>query len=245
MKKIIIQAITILIYAGTIAQAQDLNKKIDNLGGNKDILKRAKALDPDNKIRVVQNRTVDRNWRLELGVNYGLIAGGDPYLSTQNIGGNLDLHINPLWSIGARYCDFYNELTSEGKRVYNDAQNRNNFGNPYVKPAVDYPMNSMLGVVSFYPVYGKLNMFDLGVAQFDIYVLGGYGQAQFRSEDGDGAWQSGSSPSWTAGGGVGLWLSQHFSSRLEVRYQAYQDKIYSGARDVDFIISTFSIGFIL
>lgn len=209
---------------------------IENLGGNKDLIRRAKALDPDNKIRVVQNRTVDRRLRVELGLNYGVIAGGDPYVNTQNLGGNIDLHINPMWSVGARYYEHFNELSSEGRRIYDDAKNKAQSNLPYEKVAIDYPLNSTLGIISFYPVYGKLNFFDAGLAQFDLYVLGGYGQVQT---------ESGSSPTWTAGGGAGLWLSQHFTTRLEVRYQNYSDRISSGTRDLDMVVSNFSFGILL
>jgi len=53
-------------------------------------------------VRIVQNRAVDRNLRLEIGANYGLVSGGDVYYRTQNLGANLDFHITPHWSIGAR-----------------------------------------------------------------------------------------------------------------------------------------------
>lgn len=235
MKNQLLTLISILVL-GHLATAANLDKKMGDLGGNKDLIRKAKYLDPDNKVRIVQKRTVERHWRLELGMNYGMVAGGDPYVSTQSLGGNLDLHINPRWSVGARYYNHYNELTSEGERVFKDVGASNSAGIPYTHPAIDYPLNTTLGVVSFYPVYGKLNLFDMGVAQFDLYVLGGYGETKL---------ESGSSPTWTAGGGVGLWMSQHFASRLEVRYQNYQDKIYTGARELDLVMTSFSIGFLL
>lgn len=230
--KIFLVAIaTVLSY-----DLQALAASIEDLGGNKDLIRRARALDPDNKIRVVQNRTVDRTWRVELGVNYGMIAGGDPYVSTQNLGGNLDVHINPYVSVGARYYEHFNELTPEGQRIYDTARSNANNNQPYQKSDIDYPLNSTLGVISFYPIYGKLNFFDLGVGQFDLYVLGGYGQVQL---------QSGNSPTWTAGGGVGLWLNKYMSTRLEVRYQNYEDEISTGTRNLDMVVSHFSIGLLL
>ncbi len=210
--------------------------KIDTLGGNPELVRRAKYLSPTNKTEIVQKREVDRHWRLEMGLNYGLVGGGDPYINTQSVGGNLDLHINPHWSVGVRYANFTNSLTSEGTRVFNDASNSAALGQPYTQPAVDYPKNSTVGVINFYPIYGKLNMFDLGVAQFDIYLLGGAGQIVLNS---------GSTSTWTAGGGIGLWMSQHLTSRFEVRYQSYTDQIYSGPRNENTVISTLSIGFLL
>lgn len=220
-----------LLLASHLAQA-DLSSDLDSLGGNKEIIRKAKILDPDNKIRVVQNRTVDRNLRLEIGGSFGMVTGGDPYVSTDNLGVNLDFHINPRWSIGARYYTANNELTSEGKRVLDASINNPN-------AAIfdtDYPEETYLGVINWYPIYGKLNLLDLGVAQFDIYALGGYGQVRLSS---------GTTGTWTAGGGIGLWLSQHFSTRLEARYQAYEDQVYSGKRALDLTVLSLSLGILL
>jgi hypothetical protein len=86
----------VLLTAATAAFADSVDDSIDSLGGNRELIKRARAMDPNNEVEVVQNRTVDRNMRLELGVNYGLVAGGDPYLNTQDLGANLDFHITPI-----------------------------------------------------------------------------------------------------------------------------------------------------
>lgn len=229
--------------AGTQANGDDgaptaaaQKSKLDSLGGNPELVRRAKYLSPTNKTEIVQKREVDRNWRLEVGGNYGFVGGGDPYINTQAIGANLDLHITPRWSVGVRYADYTNSLTPEGKRVFDDAANSAALGQPYTQPAVDYPKNSTLGTISFYPIYGKLNFFDLGVVQFDLYMIGGAGQMVLNS---------GSTSTWTGGGGVGIWLTNHLTSRFEVRYQSYQDQIYSGSRNENTVISTLSIGFML
>jgi outer membrane immunogenic protein len=238
IKVLIVGAIVTFATAPvTTWAAEKYTSRLNSLGGNDALIKKAQSLDPDNKVRIVQNRSVDRNWRLELGINYGINSGGDPYVSTQNLGGSLDLHVNPSWSIGVRHMNHYNKLTPEGQRIYDDAKENQATDGRYAINAIDYPLESTMGVVSFYPLYGKLNMFDMGVAQFDLYMLAGAGEVKLES--------SGSVPSWTAGGGVGLWLSKHFTSRLEVRYQNYQDEIYSGKRDMDIVVSTFSIGFLL
>src|SRR5438445_5618800 len=106
--KCMILTLAALLSLNTWAAA-DLNQEMDALGANRDLMKKAKAIDPDNKVRVVQNREVDRNYRLELGVNYGAnAAGGDPYVNTSAIGGQLDFHITPRWSLGARYTSYQN-----------------------------------------------------------------------------------------------------------------------------------------
>src|SRR4051812_9358463 len=102
--------------------AADLTQEMDALGANKDLMRKARAIDPENRIRVVQNRDVDRYMRLELGLNTALVEGGDPYTNSNILGGVLDFHITPRWSVGARYSNYSNSFTAEGKRVYDDFQ---------------------------------------------------------------------------------------------------------------------------
>lgn len=202
------------------AFAADLTGQMDALGANKDLMKKAKAIDPENRVRVVQNRDVDRRLRLELGLSAALVEGGDPYTNTNTLGGNLDFHITPRWSIGARYVNYANSMSAEGKRVYDDAKDNTNFR----VPSLDYAKNSWMAVGAWYPMYGKLNMFDVGITQFDIYFLGGAGQINLSS---------GTEPVYTAGGGVGFWLAQHMSLRLEARWQGYKDHPTFGAEVMD------------
>jgi len=235
MKHLILTLLATVI-AGQTAYA-DVSDDMNGLGGNKELIRRAKALDPKNKVRVVQNRAVDRDFRLEFGVNYGMVSGGDPYVDTNNLGAQVDFHFNPHWSIGARYYNSSNDLSSEGKRVYNAAQAAQAAGNYYENPeVVDFASDTYLGVINWYPMYGKLNLFDIGIAQFDIYLLGGGGQVKLRS---------GMAPTYTAGGGIGFWMSQHFSTRLEVRYQTYEDQMNSGSRQLDLTVFSATMGFLL
>lgn len=216
----------------------DVSDDVDGLGGNDALMEKAKALDPQNRSRIVQKRLVDLDWRLELGMNYGYTAGGgETYLQTQDLGANIDLHINPRWAVGLRYQSYGNQLTSEGQRAFQDARNAQAAGNVvYSFPDIDYPTQSAMGVLEWSPIYGKTSLLDMGVAQFDVYLLGGGGQIQLSS-----GWTS----ILTAGGGVAIWLSKHFSARLEVTYQAYQDEIITGPRAINAVVGSAGIGFLL
>jgi outer membrane beta-barrel protein len=207
------------------------------LGGNEALVKMATSLDPKNRSRIVQSRLVDRHNRVELGLNYGGVAGGDSYLYTQNLGVSLDWHINPKFSIGARYYDYNNSLTPEGARVFDDARAAYAAGNrSYSIPDIDYPLSAAMAVANWYPIYGKLNWFDSSIAQFDLYLVGGGGQIQLSS---------GSAPLYTAGIGVGLWMSQHWTARGEIRWQTYQDEIISGSRQIQGVVGTVGLGYLL
>lgn len=234
---VLLAALSLPVFA-----SQDLNNEMDALGANKALMLKAKALDPENRTRIVENREVDRTYRLELSVNYGgYAAGGDPYVLTSTFGGQADFHLNPHWSLGARYQTYNNTLTNEGKNVYNDANQRIENGEQGVRvPGIAYANNSWAGVVDFYPVYGKLNLFDASIAQFDLYVLGGAGQITL---------DTGTSPLYTAGAGIGVWLSKHFTTRLEARWQGYHENVWDGgeyiARNMNETILQASVGFLL
>ena len=108
------------------------------------------------------------------------------------------------------------------------------------RPGVDYAKDTWLAVANWYPIYGKMNLFDSTVSQFDIYFLGGAGQVNLSS---------GTAPTYTAGAGVGVWFTQHLATRLEARWQGYQDRVWDGmetkARNIDQTLLTATVSFLL
>ncbi|MEK7358316.1 MAG: outer membrane beta-barrel domain-containing protein, partial [Bdellovibrionota bacterium] len=80
------------------------------------------------------------------------------------------------------------------------------------------------------------NLLDKGVAHFDIYLLGGAGNVELRS---------GSKSTYTAGGGVGIWWSQHLTTRAELRYQPYNAKRYDRETPMNLTIAGLQIGYLL
>jgi len=218
------------------ASNQAGTNQIDSLADNDGLVEKSRLIAPSNKIEAVQKRQVDLNNRLELGLSYGPSYGGEAYLNTQNLGVGLDYHIIPRLSVGARYYHAYNQLTSVGQDAFNAAQSAFNGGNTnYRIPAIDYPMDSYLGVVNWSVTYGKISLFD-SVVQFDVYLLGGGGEISMSS---------GPTPTYTAGGGMAFWWTQHLSFRVEGRYQTYNETTYEGTQRLDLGAMTFGIGMLL
>lgn len=220
----------------TSAKKINASEDIDSLGGNKDLMTLAEGIKSSSRSRIVQERIVDRNNRVEIGLLYGGIFGGDSYLKTQTFGAALDFHINPRWSIGARYYDYSNNLTAEGDRIYNNARAARNMGSPSMAVDIDYLDNAAMAVVNWYPIYGKTSFMDLGVTQFDIYLIAGAGQLTLSS---------GGTPVYTGGAGIAAWISKNFSLRAEGRYQKYTDKIVTGSRDLDAGVASIGMGWML
>lgn len=228
-------SLAILVAAVLVSQntlAADLMKDFDSLGGNDVLLEKAKALNPEAQIRIVQDRVVSRRNRLELAPEFSTVLGGDAYNMTQNLGINLHYHITPHWSVGAKYNYSFNKLREEAEYLIQDKAAS---GKSQI-PQIDYPKQQAELVLNWYPIYGKMNLYDLGVVHFDIYAILGGGQTELKS---------GPTGSYTAGGGIGLWVSQHLTTRLEFRYEGYTAQRYSGETEMNTTVAGIQVGYML
>lgn len=218
---------------GFSASAQaDLMEGFDSLGGNDVLLEKARALNPETKMRIVQERVVDRRLRFEIAPEYGNVLGGDAYNKTHTVGLNAHFHITPRWSVGAKYGYAFNELRPEGEYLLQD---RAATGQAVV-PEIDFPKSQWLATLNWYPIYGKMNLYDLGVAHFDVYALLGGGEIELRS---------GPVPTYTGGGGIGFWFSRHVTTRFELRYKTYQATRYNGPEQMDTTVASIQVGYLL
>lgn len=211
----------------------------DGLGGNKILLEKAAALNPDVENQVVQSRTVSRHFRFEIAPEYSGTFGGDTYIKTHSYGLNAYFHLNPRWSLAAKYRSSYNDLSKEGEarfeRAYQaylaDPQNPSKS-----VPEINFPKSQTMGYINWYPIYGKINWLDKSVVQFDVYMLAGAGQVELNT---------GSTSSWSAGGGVGFWFTPRVSTRVEMAYQTYDAEYFDGPVKVNLATAAFQVGWLL
>ena len=222
----------VLVAGYSLSAKAELMKDFDSLGGNDVLLEKAKALNPEASTSIVQDRVVSRRNRLEIAPEYSSVVGGDPYNSTQEFGVTTHFHINPHWSLGARYGYAGNKLRPEAEALINDVDTT---GKAKI-PEIDYPKSELMALVDWYPIYGKMNLYDLGVTHFDIYFTGGAGQVELKS---------GTTSTYTAGGGLGLWWSQHLTTRAEIRYQTYNAKRFTGEQAMNLTVLGLQVGYLL
>lgn len=229
-----------VLLASTVSQAADeLSADFDSLGGNEVLLEKAQALNPDAQINVVQNRIVSRENRFEIAPEASAVFGGDAYNRTQNVAMNVHYHINPHWSVGLKYAYSFNQLTPEGKELTDKAEAdiAENPANPNIQyPQVDYPKSQALAMVNWYPIYGKMSFYSLGVTHFDFYTTAGYGQVELKS---------GNTSTYVLGAGIGFWFSQHLTTRLEALYQTYEAQYRTGNKKMDMALGSVQIGWLL
>lgn len=218
-----------------VAEATDF----DSLGGNKILFDKAKALEPEKSVSVVQNRTVDLKNRIEIAPEFSGVFGGETYSKTSNVGLNVHYHINYNWSIGAKYNYSYNKLTPEGEAMVDKAiadYNQNPGSPSFPYPQLDYPKSETMALINWYPIYGKMSLFEKSVVHFDLYALLGYGQVELVS---------GNTPTYTGGGGLSFWLTNNFSTRIEMRYQNYTAKYLTQDQKMDLGIASVQMGWLL
>lgn len=225
----------LLFFAGltlSFAAFADVMEDFDSLGGNKVLLERAKDLNPEANVEIVQDRIVNRHHRLELAPEFGSVVGGNTYLTTMRMGLNAYYHFNPRWSLGAKYTYFNNTLSKDGESLIEDTKRT---GKALV-PEMDYPKQEYMAVLAWYPFYGKVNMLDKGIAHFDVYGQIGAGQVEILS---------GPTETYLAGVGIGFWISQHLTSRLEMNLQKYKTQRLMGENDMNLTQLSFQIGYLL
>ncbi len=216
----------------------DLLEDIDSLGGNDVLLERARKLNPEKSVYIVQDRIVNRASRSEVGFEFSGVAGGDAYVSTKNLGLNYTFHINPRWSLGLRGQYIFNKLSPEGRAAVDYAKRVVDETNKSLEliPDIDYPKLAGYVVTNWYPIYGKMNLYDLGIIHYDVYFLLGGGHLSLKN---------GHTLGIMSGMGFGLWVSQHLSSRLELRYETYRARPISKPKRMHLTTFGFSMGYLL
>jgi outer membrane beta-barrel protein len=215
------------------AKNSGLLKDFDTLGGNDVLLDKARELNPDQRISIVQDRIVQRRNRLEIAPEFASVLGGDAYNHTDGFALNAYYHITPHWALGAKYEYDANSVRPEGQNLIDQALKESDRN---LIPDIDYPKGQALALVDYFPIYGKMNFFDVGVVHFDVYAVAGGGQVFLRS---------GNTATYTGGGGIGFWFSQHLSTRMELRYQTYQAQHFSGAEKMNLTVASLQIGYLL
>jgi outer membrane immunogenic protein len=211
----------------------------DSLGGNEILFEKAKDLQPEKTVSIVQNRTIQKKYRFELAPEFSGVFGGDTYSRTKSIGLNANFHLNYNWSVGAKYNYSFNSLTPEGEALMDQAiadYNANPQDPSASYPEINYQKSEALALVNWYPIYGKFSMFDASVVHFDFYLVGGYGQMQLSKS---------SSPTYTAGTGLGFWVTNNFTTRMEMRYQNYNSEYLGVTKKMDVAVASVQMGWLL
>lgn len=189
-------------------------KDFDELGGNKILYERLKKLGKGKqKIKIVQKRAVNRKGRHEVSFRMETSLIG-AYVKTFKWGGGYSYHINPYFSLSLRGEKSVNTLTKEGEYVLDEGEKvwRESVEDIGFIPDMSWERHSLGVYGSWYFIYGKMNVFERFVAQFDMYTILGGGMTYLRREK---------TPFGSLGIGTAVWISKKMSSRLELFYRSF------------------------
>jgi outer membrane beta-barrel protein len=231
-KNIFFVGVVFLLMLPAVPVRAEILEDFDKLGGNDVLAEKLDVLQPELRTKVVQERTVKRINRLEIAPEFTSVLGGDAYLNTAGVGAAMQFHFTPYVSLGARYNRFANNFSSEGENLIRDSE----ITGKNVVPDVDIPLSQSLAFVNFYPIYGKLNLWNRAVTQFDMYAQMSYGNIVLRSS---------TQKTWGGAAGLGFWFSQHLSTRFEIGYQTYDAQRLAGPQKMNLTVANLQVGYLL
>lgn len=202
----------------------DLEKKLDSLSIPSD---KVTPLVTTENLYVINDRYSSLYRRHEFSFMGAKNFNADSHLETEQLSVSYRMHLNSRWSFGARYTEFYNELSASGKQLYEDKS---------LLPDSDYALKSNEAFVNFNTVYGKLRLTKDTIVYFDQYIALGYGTI---------ALARGEVPQYTIDLGFSFWVGKHLSARTGVKNELYTQKKLNGKTNVNNMMGYFEIGYLL
>lgn len=150
----------------------------------------------------------------------------DSHLDTRVGGATYRYHISGKWSLGVRYQEYENVLSSAGTKLFDSG---------FILPDTDYATKSSGGFVNYNTFYGKLRFSEDTIVYFDNYVALGYGKI---------ALASGEVQYYNADLGFSFWFGKHLSTRVGVNNEFYTQNRINGKSNVHHAMGYIEIGYL-
>lgn len=205
MKKIII----LISIALSASASQKLKEKIEALSIPQD---KVTPILSEDKLYVVNTRYSSLKFRHEFtisGANNFLV---DDHLTSRQLSGSYRFHFNDTFSAGYRYSDYNNELSTAGKRLFEDKD---------ILPDTDYAIKAWELFVNANVFYGKIRLSEKRIVYFDLYTALGAGKMELASGEVD---------HYIGDVGIAFWLGRNFSTRIGYKTEFYEQESISGIK---------------
>ena len=226
MKKILAMSFILASFV-SIAEdkkiASDLESKLESLSVPSD---KVTPLISEDKLYSVNSRYSSLNKRFELTMFGANNFNADSHINTTQRGTTARFHWNDRWSLGYRYTDYFNELSSAGKKVFREAA--------YL-PDTDYALKSSEGFVNFNTIYGKLRFTKDTIVYFDQYISLGYGTIGLAG---------GETKMYSVDLGFAFWMGRYMSARFGVKSESYTQKKLKGQENVHNAMGYLELGYL-
>lgn len=173
------------------------------------------------KIYAVQRMYVLRNGRFELAPSLAQTFN-DPFVSHPSVGAGLNYWITNVLAVGVNML-WYQGLESESKVNFSIRRSTR-----LAAPITEYQLGAHLNF-TYVPIYGKFEMFNDAIFQWDAYLIGGVGMLRTRPvavidpavRTFDFQWRV----SFNAGIGLRVFVTKWLSIFGELRDYLYMEKL--------------------
>lgn len=222
-------AVALVLTVGQEAAAQELT---DEATGERDAAAEAQAEEEAalaDVIRVIQQRRMLRAGRAELQTMFGFGVTDTMFQHMAPVG-NLRVHIDENWSIGASGAYYFPDTHNAGLALTTTSQIFDDVTSTFEL----FPEKSIIewsaGLdVGFIPVEGKFAIFNQHILYIDFYLLAGGGVVQTsRSPD--------LKPAGMLGIGAHLYFNRWLALVGEFRDQLYVETFNAGNRVMNHVM---------
>lgn len=210
-------------FAKEDTKKSDLELKLEALNIPSD---KVTPLVSQEKIYAVNERYSSLTKRFEFTFFGSNNFTSDAHLESTSRGATARYHINGRWSVGARYTDYFNKLSSAGEEL---------FGNKQILPDTDYALKSTDGFVNLNTVYGKIRFTKDTVVYFDHYIALGYGNISLAR---------GEVQMYHIDSGFSFWPGQHLSARFGIKNEFYTQQKLRGKSNIHNAQGYMEIGYL-
>lgn len=212
-----------LLLSSSAYSASKLDSKLDSLNIPSD--KVTPLLSEENLISVNKRYSSLTN-RHELTFSGSNNFNADSHMDTKKRSASYRYHINPKWSLGYRYSDYFNKLTAAGEKLYDEQK---------ILPDSDYSLKSTEGFINYNTVYGKLRLTEDTIVYFDQYLALGYGKISLAN---------GEAQMYTLDAGFAFWLGKNYSFRVGAKNELYRQQKINGDDDVHNVMGYLEFGYL-
>ena len=227
MKKLsfvfLILSLTTFSFAKEESGADDLSKKLDGLNIPSD---KVTPLLSEEDLYAVNERYSSLSNRFEFTLFGAHDFAADAHMDSKQTGATMRYHINSRWSLGARYTEYFNELTPSGEALFEQEQ---------LLPDSDFALKSSDAFINFNTVYGKVRLTRDTVVYFDQKIYLGYGNVSLSS---------GETQMYLADLGLSFWVGKKMSARFGVKNEFYTQKRINGDDNVHNAMGYLEIGYL-
>lgn len=205
------------------AEKNTLLNDLNTLGENQFLAPYIQKTSTSSEVTVVQNRFYSRSKKHEIFTGLSYVTSGPAYFNTKAISMLYKVHINSQLSVGIDYAHFANTLSPAGVEVIKDGQFKlKNDPDFAFIPDLDFPKFSYMATASWYPSYGKLNLFNK-IMYFDLFLTSGVGQIFLKNKP---------SALFSFSLGSSFWITKKWTTRMELQSKLYKETWYNSQHNV-------------